>query len=114
MSVHSDENCIFCKIASGKIPSKKIAENDEVIAFHDIAPKAPVHFLVLPKTHVTDIMAMDAKLMGACLAMIQSIARDMKLEAQGFRVINNCGANAGQTVMHAHFHVISGKMLGFE
>ncbi|MBI4977591.1 MAG: HIT domain-containing protein [Spirochaetes bacterium] len=106
MSVHSDENCIFCKIASGKIPSKKIAENDEVIAFHDIAPKAPVHFLVLPKTHVTDIMAMDAKLMGACLAMIQSIA--------GFRVINNCGANAGQTVMHAHFHVISGKMLGFE
>ncbi|MEK6794589.1 MAG: histidine triad nucleotide-binding protein [Spirochaetota bacterium] len=109
-----DEDCIFCRIASGAIPSRKVAENDHAIAFHDIAPKAPVHILVLPKRHVPDILGLDSALMGECLSMIQTIARDMSLDKKGFRVITNCGAEAGQTVMHVHFHIIAGRMLGFE
>lgn len=109
-----DPACLFCKIAQGTIPAQKVAENDRAIAINDIAPKAPVHILVLPKTHVNDILGLDAETMGGCLALIQMIARNMHLDEKGFRVITNTGASAGQTVMHVHFHILAGKNLGFE
>ncbi|NCC68941.1 MAG: histidine triad nucleotide-binding protein [Clostridia bacterium] len=107
-------DCIFCKIISREIPSDKIYEDDKVIAFRDIHPQAPVHFLVVPKTHiksVEDITPENSGIVSHCFEVIAKLAKQEKLE-DGFRVINNCGENAGQTVPHIHFHVLSGRVLG--
>ena len=108
-----DENCIFCKIIKGDIPSSKVYEDDYVIAFNDIAPKAKVHLLVVPKPHVKDIMATDDFLMANVLEAIKSISKKLDIADKGFRVINNCGASAGQTVFHVHFHIMSGNLTDF-
>ena len=108
-------DCIFCKIAAGEIPSNKLYEDDRVIAFYDIAPAAPVHFLVVPKEHVLEgayeITEQHAALIGHIFAVIARLTRDLGV-AEGFRVVTNCGADAGQTVAHLHFHVLAGKALG--
>ena len=105
-------DCIFCKIANHEIPSAVVYEDDQVIAFDDLNPQAPVHTLVIPKKHYNDIADnVPAETMGAMAHAIQEVAKAKGLE-DGFRVISNKGANAGQTVMHFHMHVLGGKNLG--
>ncbi|MBY4796971.1 histidine triad nucleotide-binding protein [Collinsella sp. AGMB00827] len=108
----TDPDCIFCKIASHEIPSTVIFENDEVIAFDDLSPQAPVHTLVIPKGHYDDIADdVPAHVLAAMTEAIREVAKAKGL-AEGYRVITNKGADAGQTVMHFHMHVLGGKTLG--
>ena len=110
------ENCLFCKIANGDIPSTKVYEDDLVLAFRDIAPMAPTHILVIPKAHigsVAEVNAENAQLVAHIFTVIPKIAEAEGL-ANGYRVISNCGADAGQTVHHLHFHILGGKKLSTE
>ncbi len=107
-------DCLFCKIIAGTIPSKKVYEDEFVFAFHDIAPNAPVHVLVVPKTHIAsanDITEENSELVAKVFEVIPKIAKSLGLE-NGYRVINNCGDDAGQTVKHIHFHILGGMKLG--
>lgn len=109
------EDCVFCKIIKGKIPSEKVYEDDKVIAFKDIQPAAPIHVLVIPKKHIEkliDVTEEDRHLISHIYQVINKIAKDMKIEDDGFRVIVNCGKDAGQEVMHLHFHVLAGAKFG--
>ena len=109
------EDCIFCKIAAGEIPSRCVYEDEDVFAFSDIAPQAPVHILVIPKRHtvasVADLTAENSFLAAKCLEVIAKLAKTHGL-GDGFRVISNSGADGGQTVFHLHFHLLGGKALG--
>jgi len=109
------ENCIYCKIIAGDIPSNKAYEDDMILAFHDIAPAAPVHVVVIPKAHVAgsmnDINDDNVQVVAHIFKCIPKIAESLKLE-NGYRVVCNCGADAGQTVHHIHFHILGGKELG--
>jgi len=105
-------DCIFCKIIAGEIPSSKVYEDDFVFAFDDIAPQAPVHILVVPKEHIVsaaDITAENSILVGKCFEAIAKIAEDKGLE-NGYRILNCCGVDGGQTVFHLHFHILGGKV----
>ena len=107
------ENCLFCKIVAGDIPSNKVYETEDVLAFRDIAPQAPVHILVIPKTHIAsvgEINADNAAYAAKCLEAIAVITKQEGLSS-GFRVISNCGEDAGQTVHHLHFHILAGTKL---
>lgn len=107
-----DDNCIFCKIAAHEIPSTVVYEDDRVIAFDDLNPQAPVHTLVIPKDHYADITDdVPAETLGAMARAVKEVAAKKGLD-KGFRVISNKGADAGQTVMHFHLHVLGGKHLG--
>ena len=104
-------DCIFCKIVAGKIPSKKAFENDDLLAFHDVNAQAPVHLLVIPKRHVATLDEArdeDRDLLGKILLAIPEIARANGI-AGAYRVVNNCGAEAGQSVFHIHFHLLGGR-----
>ncbi len=106
-------DCIFCKIIAGEIPSSKVYEDDEVLAFRDIEPKAPVHILVVPKRHIPGAAAVkcgDGAVIGRIFETIARIAEQEGL--QDFRVVTNNGADAGQTVPHLHFHILAGRRLG--
>ena len=110
------ENCLFCKIAAGMIPSTKVFEDDTVLAFRDINPQAPTHILVIPKAHigsVAEINAENARVVAHIFEVIPMIAGAENLE-NGYRVVSNCGADAGQTVHHLHFHILGGKKLSLE
>ena len=105
-------DCLFCKIASGDIPSTKVYEDDMVLAFRDIAPQAPVHVLVIPKKELRsldDVEPEDAPLIGHIFAVIRRLARELGIAEGGYRVVSNCGQNAMQTVPHLHFHLIGGR-----
>ena len=102
-------DCIFCKIVKGEIPSKFIKENEYCVVFNDLNPKSDVHLLVVPKKHLKDITEIDNDLMGKVLDTIKEVAKENNLKS--FRIVNNCGENAGQSVFHLHFHVLSGKNL---
>ena len=107
-------DCIFCKIINGDIPSKKVYEDELCFAFYDIAPLAPTHFLVVPKQHIAsaaEISEENAALVGHVYTVIAKLAAELGF-ADGFRVVTNCGADAGQTVHHLHFHVVAGRTLG--
>lgn len=107
-------DCLFCKISSGEIPSQKVYEDDQCFAFKDIAPMAPVHFLVVPKAHfasAAEVTEENEALIGHIYTVIAKLAKEMGF-ADGYRVVTNVGALAGQTVHHIHFHVLSGKQLG--
>lgn len=107
------ENCLFCKIIAGDIPSSKVYEDEKVFAFRDINPQAPVHVLVVPKQHIdsaNDVTEDNLDSVAACFRAIPAIAASEGL-TEGYRVINNCGKAAGQTVMHLHFHLIGGREL---
>lgn len=109
------ENCIFCKIIRGEIPSAKVYEDDEILAFNDVNPVTPIHILVIPKKHINSLADMkpeDEKLVGRIYGVINKIAEDKGFKEEGFRVIVNCGKNGGQEVMHLHFHILAGKQLG--
>ena len=106
-------DCIFCKIISGEIPSKKVYEDDQVLAFYDIEPKAPVHVLIIPKAHIAgvrEINADNSAVVAHIFAMIPQIAQ--KLGITDYRVVSNNGEQAGQTVHHLQFHLLSGGVLG--
>ena len=110
------ENCLFCKIAKGDIPSTKVYEDDRILAFRDIAPQAPTHILVIPKTHigsVAEITGENSDVVRHIFEVIPKIAAAEKLDG-GYRVISNCGADAGQTVHHLHFHILGGRTLSVE
>ena len=108
------ENCLFCKIIAGEIPSKKVYEDENVYAFHDINPNAPVHVLVIPKKHIASVQEVTAENIQAVSAVLQAIpviAAELGLAEKGYRVITNCGEDGGQTVKHLHFHILGGKKL---
>lgn len=103
-------DCLFCKIAAGEIPSKKVYEDDQVLAFCDIDPQAPTHFLVIPKTHISscgEISSENSAVVAHAFEVIAKVARD--LGVTDFRVVSNCGEQAGQSVHHLHFHVLAGR-----
>ncbi|MEZ3497627.1 MAG: histidine triad nucleotide-binding protein [Lachnospiraceae bacterium] len=105
-------DCLFCKIIAGEIPSKKIYEDDLCYAFYDIAPQADTHFLVVSKQHLdsaAQITAENAEAVAHIFTVIPKLCRELGLDS--YRIINNCGAGAGQTVLHLHFHVLSGANL---
>lgn len=108
-------DCIFCKIVSGEIPSKKVYEDDQVYAFHDIAPAAPVHILIVPKLHVMagadEAEQQNAGIFGHIFIAIARIAKQQRL-GSGYRVVTNVGEDAGQTLPHLHFHILAGAQLG--
>lgn len=107
-------DCIFCKIGSGEIPSKKIYEDDLCVAFYDIAPAAPVHALVIPKQHIPSILAADDEgLLGHLLSVARNVARESGLADDGFRLVINTGENGGQTVHHLHIHILGGRSLAW-
>ena len=108
------ENCVFCKIIKGEIPSEKVYEDDEIFAFKDINPVAPIHILVIPKKHIETLLEVteeDSKLIAKTYMTINKIAKDLGIEKDGFRVVANCGRDSGQEVMHIHFHMLAGKKL---
>ena len=105
-----DQNCLFCRIIAGEIPSSKVYEDEYVYAFRDIAPQAPVHILVVPKAHICCADAIDGEnsvYVARCFEAIAKIAKAEGLD-RGYRVINNCGEDGGQSVMHLHFHLLGG------
>ena len=109
-------DCIFCKIIGGEIPSTKVYEDELCYAFRDIAPMAPTHILVVPKTHiqsVAEITGENSAVVAHIFEVIAKIAKDEGLES-GYRVVSNCGPDAGQTVPHLHFHILGGKVLNTE
>ena len=109
-------NCIFCKIIAGEIPSTKVYEDELVLAFRDIAPQAPTHILVIPKTHigsVAEVTAENSAVVAHIFEVIPQIAKAEGLE-NGYRIVSNCGDDAGQTVHHLHFHILGGQKLALE
>ena len=109
------ENCLFCKIIQGEIPSTKVYEDDEILAFKDINPAAPIHILVIPKKHITSLAHLekeDEVIVGKIYTVINKIAEEQGVKEKGYRVIVNCGKDGGQEVMHLHFHLLAGTQLG--
>lgn len=108
-------DCLFCKIVNKEIPSDIVYEDEEIIAFKDIHPAAPVHILVIPKKHisaVTELKQEDEIIVGKIYTVINKIAKEQGFSENGFRVIVNCGKDGGQEVGHLHFHLLAGKKLG--
>ena len=109
-------SCLFCKIIAGDIPSTKVYEDETVFAFRDIAPQAPTHILVVPKAHMAscnDVTPENSAVVAHIFEVIPQIAKAEGLES-GYRVVSNCGPDAGQTVFHLHFHILGGRTLGLE
>lgn len=107
-------DCLFCKIAGGQIPSTKVYEDEKILAFRDITPQAPTHILVIPKQHlasVSEITPENAAVVAHIFSVIPQIAEKEGL-ANGYRIVSNCGPDAGQTVKHLHFHILGGQPLG--
>ena len=108
------EDCIFCKIINGDIPSNKIYEDDKVYAFNDINPEAPVHFLVIPKEHIESANALNennSDIVAHIFKVINKLVIEQGIAEKGYRIVNNCGEDGGQTVKHLHFHVLGGRSL---
>ena len=109
-------DCLFCKIANGSIPADVVFQDDSVLAFRDINPKAPTHVLVVPRKHiatVNDISPDDAELIGRLYLTAQKIAADAGIAQRGYRTVMNCNAEAGQTVYHLHLHVLGGRPMSW-
>lgn len=110
----SNQNCLFCKIAAGTIPAKKVLETSDILIFEDIHPKAPIHLLAIPKRHLATIMDFgegDGALLSALFQAVKQIAADKKVDSSGFRLVVNNGADAGQEVHHVHFHLLAGRKM---
>lgn len=109
-------DCLFCKIVTGDIPSTKVYEDEKILAFRDIAPQAPTHILVIPKAHIPSVDGIteeNSSIVAHIFSVIPKIAAAENLTG-GYRVVSNCGADAGQTVHHLHFHILGGKPLALE
>ncbi|MDF2884124.1 MAG: hypothetical protein K0R54_4690 [Clostridiaceae bacterium] len=110
------EDCLFCKIAKGEIPSTKVYEDNEVLAFKDINPEAPIHFVIIPKKHIASLNELkpeDGKIISHIFMVIQKLAKDFQIDEKGYRVVNNCGEYGGQSVLHMHFHLLGGRSLNW-
>ena len=106
-------DCIFCKIAAGEIPCNKVYEDEQVLAFYDLNPAAKVHILVIPKEHIANALEIDesnSAVVAHIFEVISKLAKELNLE-DGFRIVSNCNAYAGQTVFHLHFHILGGEQL---
>lgn len=104
-------DCIFCKIVSGEIPSKKVYEDDTVLGFYDVSPQAPIHILLIPKEHITsaaDITKDNSSIVAHIFEVAAELAAQFKM-SDGFRIVTNCGDSAGQSVKHLHFHLLGGR-----
>ena len=109
-----DGDCLFCRIAAGEIPANVVYSDDEVMAFRDIAPRAPIHVLVIPRRHLVSLMDLgdeDTPLLGHMFAVIREVARRDGIAESGFRVVSNAGRDGGQTVDHLHFHVFGRRFM---
>lgn len=107
-------DCLFCKIIKGEIPSNKVYEDDAVFAFRDIEPQAPVHILIIPKEHIAsanDLNDENSAIVGHIFSVAAKIAKSEGIAEGGYRIVNNCGADGGQTVGHLHFHMLGGRSL---
>ncbi|WP_308638850.1 histidine triad nucleotide-binding protein [Paenibacillus silvisoli] len=107
-------DCIFCKIVEGSIPSKKVFENERILAFHDIQPQAPVHTLIIPKKHIptmNDVTGEDDALMAEIFAVARQIAKEQGVAESGYRLVNNVNNDGGQVVYHLHVHLLGGEKL---
>ncbi|TGN19333.1 histidine triad nucleotide-binding protein [Leptospira idonii] len=112
----TNENCIFCKIAKGEIPAKIEYQDEDIIAFHDITPQAPLHLLVIPKTHIAsanEINSENSRFLSKIFETIPKLTKSFGVNEKGYRVVNNCGDHGGQTVHHIHFHVLGGRHLAW-
>ncbi|CAM3935101.1 histidine triad nucleotide-binding protein [Cohnella lubricantis] len=111
------DDCIFCKIIKGEIPSTKVYEDDRVVSFHDISPLAPVHVLTIPKKHIASVLEIgeeDKELIGHLHLVLQKVAKQMGVDESGFRVVTNVGVHGQQTVQHLHYHLLGGRQLQWE
>jgi histidine triad (HIT) family protein len=109
-------DCIFCKIASGEIPSNKVYEDGSIVGFRDVQPQAPVHIIVIPKKHIetmNDVTDSDAKLMSDLLQVCQKLARNEGLSEKGYRIVINCNKDGGQSVFHLHAHLLGGRHMSW-
>ena len=109
-------DCLFCKIVAGDIPSAKVYEDDKVLAFRDIEPQAPVHILIIPKEHIAsanELNEENASVVGHIYAVAAKIAKEEGIAEGGYRIVNNCGVDGGQTVGHLHFHMLGGRSLAW-
>ena len=108
------DNCLFCRIARGEIPSTRVAATDDAIAFRDIDPKAPTHVLIIPREHVASLAeADDPRMLGSLLAFAAAVARSEGVESSGYRVVINTGRDGGQSVDHLHLHVLGGRQMSW-
>lgn len=110
------EDCIFCKIIKGEIPCKKLYEDDKVLAFYDINPEAPTHFLVIPKEHIESANKLteeNANIVSHVFLVINKLVSELGIAEKGYRIVNNIGVDGGQTVHHIHFHVLGGRNLAW-
>jgi histidine triad (HIT) family protein len=108
--------CIFCEIVEGRRPSRTVYADDQVVAFHDARPQAPVHVLVVPRRHVTSLLDLepgDDGVVGAMVRKARDLARELGLAERGFRLVMNCGDDAGYSVYHIHLHLLGGRALGW-
>jgi histidine triad (HIT) family protein len=111
------EDCVFCGIVNKNIPAKIVYEDEQVLAFHDLHPIAPVHVLIIPKKHIArlnEATEIDKALLGHILLTANEIASSLGIAESGFRLVNNCGQDGGQVIYHLHFHLLGGKDLGFK
>ena len=109
-------DCLFCKIVAGDIPSAKVYEDDKVYAFRDIEPQAPVHILIIPKEHIAsanELTEENVSIVGHIFAVAAKIAKEEGIAEGGYRIVNNCGEDGGQTVKHLHFHMLGGRSLAW-
>ena len=109
-------DCIFCKIVSGDIPSSKIYEDEQVVAFRDISPQAPTHILVVPKRHISgvnELASADETLVGHVYGVVARLVKELGIAESGYRVVVNSGADGQQSVLHLHFHVLGGRLLAW-
>lgn len=109
-------DCIFCKIINKEIPAKVAYEDEDVLAFHDINPQAPIHLLIIPKQHIASIMEInkeDDGLLNKVIMVAQKLAKQNNIDTKGFRIVVNTGDDGGQTVSHLHFHILGGRSLAW-
>ena len=109
-------DCIFCKIVAGEIPAEVVYQDDQVVAFKDLNPQAPVHVLVIPRRHIAttnDLTEADAELAGRLVLAAKQVAQEMGIAEEGYRTVLNCNAAAGQTVFHIHLHLLGGRPMGW-
>ena len=108
--------CLFCEIVAGRIPARMVHSDEQMVAFHDIRPQAPTHILVIPRRHITSLLDLspeDDGLTGALVRRARDIAREMGFDERGFRLVMNCGDDAGYSVYHIHLHLLGGRQLGW-
>ncbi len=110
------ENCLFCKIAAGQIPSKIVYQDEDIVAFEDTNPQAPRHVLIIPRRHIasmTDLTLEDGPILARMFMTATKLTRDMGIDESGYRIVANVGPDAGQSVFHLHFHLLGGRRLGW-